>query len=103
MLLLLFSPPLGAAAGSNTLGVGTAIAVSTWAGGENILESCFIASFTIVPCCNNGVLCDRIDVLCTSSARCVVPLYAPGFGAGVIGAVTCLFFNQSASSHTKYD
>ena len=56
LLLLLFSPTLGAAtAGSNTLGVGTAIAVSTRVGGENIFESCSIASLTTVPCCNNGV------------------------------------------------
>jgi hypothetical protein len=54
--LLLFSPTLGAvAAGSNTLGVGTAIAVSTRVGGENIFESCSIASFKTVPCCSNGV------------------------------------------------
>ena len=56
LLLLLVLPTLGAAvAGSNTLGVGTAIAVSTRVGGENIFESCSIASLTTVPCCNNGV------------------------------------------------
>ena len=56
LLLLLVSLTLGAAAaGSNTLGVGTAIAVSTRVGGENIFESCSIASLITVPCCNNGV------------------------------------------------
>jgi hypothetical protein len=56
LLLLLVSPTLGAAvAGSNTLGVGTAIAVSTRVGGENIFESCSIASLITVPCCMNGV------------------------------------------------
>ena len=56
LLLLMVSPTLGAAvAGSNTLGVGTAIAVSTRVGGENIFESCSIASFITVPCCSNGV------------------------------------------------
>jgi hypothetical protein len=56
LLLLLFSPTLGAAvAGSDTLGVGTAIAVFTRFGGENIFESCSIASFTTVPCCRYGV------------------------------------------------
>jgi hypothetical protein len=56
MLLLLFSSTLGADVSvSNTLGDGTAIAVSILFGGENIFVNCYIASLTIVPCCRNGV------------------------------------------------
>jgi hypothetical protein len=56
LLFLLFSSTLGADVSvSNTLGDGAAIAVSFLFGGENIFVNCFIASFTVVLCCKNGV------------------------------------------------
>jgi hypothetical protein len=40
---------------TNTLGVVAGFSVIALFGGENICVNCFIASFTIVPCCKNGV------------------------------------------------
>jgi hypothetical protein len=56
LLLLLFSSTLGAAAAvSNTLGVVAGFSVISLFCGKNIYVDCFIASFTIVSCCRNGV------------------------------------------------
>jgi hypothetical protein len=92
LLLLMVSPTLGAAvAVSNTLGVGTAIAVSTRFGGENIFESCSIASLITVPCCNNGVAgCGR----CSISTRSSVAL-ANRSAVDVVGMSTLSGKNSS--------
>jgi hypothetical protein len=76
LLLLLFSPYLGAAVVvvSNTLGVVAEFSVISLFGGENIFVNCSIASFTIVPCCKNGIAqCGCCNISMRSSVALANP------------------------------